>query len=177
MSRPPSPPPLAEPPPVIVSGYIPGAIGRIVELHGSYYAKHWGFGAFFEARMAREIAEFIDRFDERRDGLWTAACHGRVAGSIAIDGSSRGEGEAHLRWFIVDEGVRCRGTGRRLLEEALGFCRRSGHRTVSLWTFAGLDAARRLYEQTGFRLEVERRGTQWGTEVTEQRFELRLTND
>ena len=160
--------------PVIVSGYLPGAIGRIVELHGTYYASQWGFGAFFEARMARELAQFVDSFDPKRDGLWTASVAGRIEGSIAIDGSRGGEGEAHLRWFILDASQRGRGTGRRLLDEAVGFCRRSGHRRVALWTFSGLDAARKLYEQAGFRLAVERSGAQWGIEVTEQRFELNL---
>jgi GNAT superfamily N-acetyltransferase len=178
VSRPASPAqPLARPPlPLIVSGYVPGAIGRIVELHGVYYAEHWGFGAFFEARMARELAEFIGRFDERRDGLWTAASDNRIAGSIAIDGSRSGDGEAHLRWFILEEGLRGRGVGRRLLDEAVGFCRSRGHRRVALWTFSGLDAARRLYEEAGFHLAAERRGAQWGVEVTEQRFELPLTS-
>lgn len=156
----------------IRSGYQPGAIGRIVELHGTYYASQWGFGAFFEARMARELAEFVDRFDPKRDGLWTAVVAGRIVGSIAIDGSRAGEAEAHLRWFILDETQRGRGTGRRLLDEAVRFCRRGGHRRVTLWTFSGLDAARRLYEQAGFRLAEERRGAQWGIEVTEQLFEL-----
>jgi GNAT superfamily N-acetyltransferase len=160
----------------IRSGYQPGAIGRIVELHGVYYASHWGFGVFFEARMARELAEFVNRFDPKRDGLWTAVVAGRIAGSIAIDGFSGGDGRAHLRWFILDPALHGQGAGRRLLGEAVGFCRRSGHRDVSLWTFAGLDAARRLYEQSGFRLAEERRGAQWGVEVTEQRFELCLTD-
>jgi GNAT superfamily N-acetyltransferase len=158
-------------------GYQPGAIGRIVELHGTYYAAHWGFGAFFEARMARELGEFVDRFDPQRDGLWTAVVAGRIAGSIAIDGTRAGDSEALLRWFILDTGLRGRGTGRRLLDEAVGFCRRSGHRRVALWTFSGLDAARRLYEEAGFRLTVERRGAQWGIEVAEQRFELCLGGD
>ena len=160
----------------IRSGYLPGAIGRIVELHGTYYAAHWGFGAFFEARMARELAEFVDRFDPQRDGLWTAIVAGRIEGSIAIDGSRAGDGQAHLRWFILDQGFQGQGIGRRLLDEAVGFCRRSGKRLVSLWTFSGLDAARRLYEQSGFRLAEERRGAQWGIEVTEQRFELLLAD-
>lgn len=159
----------------IRSGYQPGTIGRIVELHGAYYASRWGFGAFFEARMAREMAEFVDRFDPKRDGLWTAVVAGRIEGSIAIDGSRAGDGEAHLRWFILDPGLHGQGTGRRLLDEAVGFCRRGGHRRVTLWTFSGLDAARRLYERAGFRLAEERRGAQWGIEVNEQRFELSLT--
>ncbi len=170
----PAPSVAGTPQPEIVRGYLPGAIGRIVEMHGSYYATHWGFGAFFEARMARELGEFVDRFDPQCDGLWTAVAAGRIEGSIAIQGSRADDGGAHLRWFILDEARRGRGTGRQLLEEAVGFCRSRGRRQVTLWTFTGLDAARRLYEQAGFRLAEERRGAQWGTEVTEQRFELQL---
>jgi len=160
--------------PHIVRGYVAGAIGRIVELHGIYYAAHWGFSAFFEARMARELAEFIDCYDGKRDGLWTATIAGRIEGSIAIDGRSAREEGAHLRWFILDANHTGRGTGGLLLEEALRFCRSCGHPRVTLWTFAGLDSARHLYERAGFRLAEQRRGTQWGTEVTEQRFELDL---
>lgn len=36
----------------IESGYIPGSIGRIAELHGTYYHDHWGFGLYFEAMVA-----------------------------------------------------------------------------------------------------------------------------
>jgi GNAT superfamily N-acetyltransferase len=160
--------------PEIRRGYVPGAIGRIVELHGIYYASHWGFSAFFEARMARELAEFIDCYDGKRDGLWTALIGGRIEGSIAIDGLRANEDGAHLRWFILDGHLRGRGTGGRLLDEAVRFCRECDHPRITLWTFAGLDSARRLYERAGFRLNQQRRGTQWGTEVTEQRFELQL---
>jgi GNAT superfamily N-acetyltransferase len=81
-----------------------------------------------------------------------------------------------LRWFILEPALHGQGTGGCLLDEAVGFCRRCGHRSVSLWTFSGLDAARRLYERSGFRLAEERRGAQWGVEVTEQRFEIRFTD-
>jgi len=48
-----------------------------------------------------------------------------------------------------------------------------GYQHVYLWTFDGLAAARHLYEQSGFQLVLRQRGTQWGVEVAEQRFELR----
>jgi GNAT superfamily N-acetyltransferase len=67
--------------------------------------------------------------------------------------------------------MRGRGLGRRLIEAAMGFCRRAGHRSVYLTTFAGLDAARALYEQQGFRLVAEADGETWSTRVREQRFE------
>lgn len=31
----------------LVTGYQPGAIGRIAQMHGEYYARHHDFGAFF----------------------------------------------------------------------------------------------------------------------------------
>ena len=47
---------------VVLIGYHPGAIGRIVELHANYYYLSWGFGLFFEARVAKEMAEFLIDF-------------------------------------------------------------------------------------------------------------------
>ena len=44
-------------------------------------------------------------------------------------------------------------------------------RRCYLTTFAGLDAARGLYQRTGFRQTAEIEAENWGTRVTEQRFE------
>ena len=159
----------------ILSGYFPGAIGRVVELHGAYYHTHWRFGAFFEAKVARELAEFFGRYDPRRDGFWTASVSGRVEGSITIDGAHAGDDGAHLRWFIMSDALRGKGVGNRLIRRALDFCRSNEYRRVYLWTFEGLHAARHLYERAGFQLVEQHRGTQWGAEVAEQRFELSLT--
>ena len=158
----------------IHQGYILGAIGRVIELHGTYYQAHWRFGAFFEAKVASELAEFIRRYDAQRDGFWTAAVDGRVEGSIAIDGVHAAYEGAHLRWFIMSDALRGKGIGRRLMHAAVDFCRSRSYPRVYLWTFEGLHAARHLYEQAGFTLVEQHRGTQWGTEVSEQRFELLL---
>lgn len=158
----------------IVSGYTPGSIGRVVELHGTYYRQYWGFGLFFEAKVATELAEFHGRFDRRQDGFWTALAGGRIEGAIAIDGFQAADEGAHLRWFILSDGLRGKGFGNRLIQTAIRFSRDRGYGRVFLWTFEGLEAARHLYEKTGFRLMEQRKGTQWGTTVNEQRFELRL---
>ena len=158
----------------IHKGHVPGAIGRVIELHGLYYHAHWGFGPVFEAKVASELAEFIRRYDTQRDGFWTVAVDGRVEASITIDGVHAGHEKAHLRWFIVSDALRGKGVGDRLLRAAVDFCRSKRYLRAYLWTFAGLDAARHLYEKAGFTLVEQHRGTQWGTEVTEQRFELPL---
>lgn len=159
------------PPFTITSGYLPGSIGRIAEMHGTYYHAHWGFGLFFEARVATELSTFLQRYDASRDGIWTAVVNGRVEGSIVIDGRHARREGAHLRWFIVSDHLRGTGAGRQLLERALNFCRSNHYRKIFLWTFEGLDAARHLYETAGFRLVRQEHGVQWGTEVNEQYFE------
>jgi len=159
---------------VELCGYVPGAIGRIIELHASYYYQNWSFGLFFEAKVATELSDFLCRFDKRRDGFWTACLSHRVEGSIAIDGIHAVRDGAHLRWFILSEQIRGQDMGKRLMEEAISFCRNKSYKKVYLWTFEGLDVARHLYEKSGFRLTEQREGTQWGTKVLEQKFELEL---
>jgi GNAT superfamily N-acetyltransferase len=158
----------------IIPDYVPGAIGRVTELHAAYYHREWGFGLFFESKVATELAEFLGRYDEGRDGFWTAQVDGRIEGAIAIDGLHAGSEGAHLRWFIVSDALRGQGAGSRLIETALAFCRDCGHPRVYLNTFEGLHAARHLYERCGFRLVEQQRGTQWGRAVEEQRFEVEL---
>ena len=155
-------------------GFVPGTIGSVTEMHGTYYHAHWGFGSFFESKVAGEMAEFIGRYDEKRDGLWIALRNKRVEGSIVIDGIHAREEGAHLRWFIVSDAFRGRGIGGRLIRRALEFCRQKAYERVYLWTFEGLHPARHLYEKSGFQLTEEHPGTQWGREVLEQRFELRI---
>ena len=157
-----------------LTGYIPGAIGRVAELHGRYYHEHWGFDLFFESKVATELSEFLCRFNEARDGFWVANVEGRIIGSIAIDGANFGSKGAHLRWFVVAPENQGQGIGKILFGEAIQFCRRKKVRRVYLWTFAGLEVARHLYEKWGFRLSEQREGDQWGKRVTEQMFELIL---
>jgi GNAT superfamily N-acetyltransferase len=155
----------------IDDGYRPGAIGRIAELHATYYSRHWNFGLFFERKVATELSEFLGRFDTASDGLWLAVDGESIVGSIVIDGV-HGDGEgAHLRWFILDPAYHGRKIGRKLIGAAMDFCRRCGFPRVYLWTFAGLDSARRLYEAHGFTLAKEQKARQWGRTLQEQMFE------
>ena len=158
----------------IQRGYQPGSLGRVVQLHGQYYAATWDFGVFFEAKVAAELAEFLTRYDSQRDGYWLASYNGKVHGSLTVDAHAAQELGAHLRWFVLSDALRGQGTGRALMSAALDWCRQCGYGRAYLWTFAGLHAARHLYDAFGFELTEECEGEQWGTRVTEQRFDLRL---
>lgn len=154
----------------IHAGFLPGAIGRVAEMHGRYYAREWGMSSFFEARVAAGMADFSQRLDRPGNQIWLALQAGEIVGSIAVDGEDLGDGKSHLRWVIVDDGVRGSGTGKRLLNAAVAFCDAQGFEETHLWTFKGLDAARKLYEAVGFELAEEWSGDQWGKALTEQRF-------
>ena len=154
----------------IASGYAPGLIGEVVAAHGRYYAKHAGFGAFFEEQVAAELAEFFSRYDPEKDGFWAARRAGALLGAIAIDARKRNSDGARLRWFIVDESCQGLGLGSRLLEAALAHCDERKYRRIYLATFAGLDAARHLYETHGFVLKKQARDSHWGKEEIEQLF-------
>jgi GNAT superfamily N-acetyltransferase len=159
---------------VRLCGYVPGAIGRITELHATYYKKHWDFDLFFESKVATELSEFLNRFNPVRDGFWLAMMDEKIVGAVAIDGNEAKMSKARFRWFIVDPEYQGRGIGQRLLEEAVTFCRRANIRRLYLHSFAGLDAARHVYEKFGFVLREEKQDKTWGRTVTEQTFELLL---
>ncbi len=138
----------------IRSGYEPGLIGRVGELHGRYYAATWGVGAGFEAMMTREFCDFVEHYNSENDLLLSAHIDGVLAGSISILGKPGGE-EAQLRFFLVDPRFQGRGAGKALLNAALNWCREHRFRKIFLWTVDHLPQSRRLYEQAGFRVTVQ----------------------
>jgi ribosomal protein S18 acetylase RimI-like enzyme len=149
----------------------PGDLGAVVALHGTVYAREYGFDPTFEAYVAGPLAEFVlSRTD--RDRLWVAERAGRLAGCVAIVGAPGGE--AQLRWFLVEPASRGLGLGRRLLDEAVAFCRACGYPSVFLWTVRALTAAARLYRAAGFSRVEERPGRRWGVDVVEEKYVLPL---
>jgi GNAT superfamily N-acetyltransferase len=159
-----------------ISGYYPGVIGKITEIHAVYYHQHWGFDVSFETQVGRELSVFMSEFDNDRDGLWVATSNRKFAGSIAIDGHSAPADGARLRWFIVDPEFQNAGLGKGLISRAVEFCKQKKFPKVFLWTFEGLHAARRLYEQQHFQLSEAHDVDQWGRQIKEQKFELILEN-
>lgn len=157
-----------------IIGYTPGVIGRVVELHAKFYASHWNFGLFFEAKVAIELSKFMNDYNKSKDRIWSLPVNSNIEGSITIDGTSENKNIAHLRWFIVSDKLKGKGAGNYLMDQAVSFCKDVGYEKVYLCTFQGLAPAKHLYEKFGFVLTNECFGEQWGTTVTEQRFDLDL---
>jgi GNAT superfamily N-acetyltransferase len=136
----------------IHTGYEPGLIGRVGELHGRYYATAWGAEAPFEILMTREFCHFIEHYDPARDLLLSAHIDTILVGSISILGQNRRPEGVQLRFFIVDPAYHGRGVGKKLLTTALQWCRERGYLKVFLWTVDNLPQSRGLYEKAGFRV-------------------------
>lgn len=149
----------------------PGDIGDVIRLHGVVYGVERGWDERFEGYVAETIAPFALGHDPERERLWLAESDGVLLGSIAILASRRSASTAQLRWFVVSGPARGRGIGSRLLDTALDFCRATGRTHVFLWTAAGLEAARRLYERRGFVRTESVLGTPWASDVTAERYD------
>ena len=159
-----------------IDEYRPGTLSGMIGLHMAYYAPTWNFGAGFEAKLAAESGTFLAAFDPSRDLIATAWQQSSLMGCIFIDGSERDGAGNHLRWFVVSDQARGRGLGADLMQQAMAFCDASAHRSTWLTTFAGLDAAAKLYQRNGFDLVSEADMDQWQGGVREQRYQRQRPN-
>ena len=155
-------------------GYYPGVVGKIIESHAVYYFENWGFDVTFETQVGRELSEFVSKFDKNRDGLWVVTQKKEFAGALAIDGRHAFTEGVRLRWFIVEPKFQNIGIGKSLIRKAVEFCKKKRYPKVYLWTFKGLESARRVYETADFRLCEESDVFQWGQNIKEQKYELAL---
>jgi molybdopterin-guanine dinucleotide biosynthesis protein A/predicted GNAT family acetyltransferase len=80
--------------------------------------------------------------------LWVALLDGDVVGSIAL--RDVGGNTLELKRMYLRAASRGRGAGRRLLTTALDWARANGAATIRLDTTEAMQAARALYEVTGF---------------------------
>lgn len=134
----------------------PGDVGWILHRQAVVYTEEFGYLPVFERYVAESLPPFLQDHDEARDRLWMAeADDGRILGFIAVHHVDERPGWAKLRWYLVEREARGQGLGRNLMDTALDFCREAGYEGVFLWTVDDLQAARRVYEATGFRLETQ----------------------
>jgi len=108
-----------------IADYPPGLIGTIAALFGRAMAASHGVDWTLDAMIAGEQIEFFRRFDPTSDRVWVATDAGIPKGGLTIEGPrpEAGQDAARLRFFILDESVRGRGLGRRMVADAMRFCR------------------------------------------------------
>ena len=148
-----------------------GDIENIIQLHGQLYDKEYGYDSTFEAYVAKYLREFAPKINDR-EKIWIIEKHNNIMGSMAI--VEHTNDDAQLRWLLLHPDIRRQGLGKRLMDDAIAFCRACDYSTIFLWTEDLLKPATQLYRSKGFRLTEEKTHELWGTNLTEQRYELTL---
>jgi len=149
-------------------------IEYVISRQLSLYAREYGFTSeTWKAYLTGGVREFVHRFDKKKDCMNILERDGVPSGCIAI--THVDDVTAQLRFFFVEPGMRGRGTGRQLLETAIGFCRKRMYIHVFLWTFSTLSAARHLYAEKGFEITETRLNNDWGQSIVEECWDLNLS--
>jgi DNA-binding MarR family transcriptional regulator/GNAT superfamily N-acetyltransferase len=161
-------------PAVVIRTHRPGDLGWVLERHGALYVEEYGWGAAFEAIVARVVAEFAGEQDPKREACWVAELDGRRIGSVMLVRHREREGVARLRLLLVEPSARGLGAGRALVDVCTGFARTAGYRRVTLWTQSVLHAARAIYARAGYVKVSEAPNTAFGTGLTAETWELEL---
>jgi DNA-binding MarR family transcriptional regulator/GNAT superfamily N-acetyltransferase len=166
--------------PVLLRSHRPGDMGWVIARHGALYADEYAFDAGFEALVARIAADFLERFDAKREACWIAERDGANIGSVFLV-QARDEathkpmaGVAQLRMLLVEPSARGLGLGERLVDECQRFARRAGYRKIMLWTNAILLAARGIYAKQGYVLVKSEQHHSFGHELVGEIWELAL---
>ena len=166
--------------PVLLRAHRPGDMGWVIARHGALYAEEYGWDGTFEALVARIAADFIDRFDAKREGCWIAERDGVNVGSVflvqARDEATQQplDGIAQLRMLLVEPSARGLGLGERLVDECQRFARRAGYRRIMLWTNSILHAARGIYAKQGYRLVKTESHHSFGHDLVGEIWEMDL---
>ena len=158
--------------PAILRDPRPGDMGYVVQSHGALYAGEYGFDATFEALVAEIVAKFVTSFDAARERCWIADIDGNAVGSVFLVRHS--DDVAKLRLLLVDPAGRGQGIGQRLVAECINFARACGYRKITLWTQSILLAARKIYQDAGFKLVASEPHRSFGQDLIGETWEREL---
>ncbi|MET3028540.1 bifunctional helix-turn-helix transcriptional regulator/GNAT family N-acetyltransferase [Flavobacterium sp. UW10123] len=150
----------------------PGDIGYIIYLHGFIYGNESNFSNDFEKYVIKTFYDFLEKYSPENDRIWMAEYNNKIVGCVAIVHQPNEEGQ--LRWFLLDPAFRGLGIGKKLLTEAVDFCKEKKFKNVFLLTTNLQDKALQMYKMVGFELTQSEEVQEWGKTFFEERYDLKL---
>jgi DNA-binding MarR family transcriptional regulator/GNAT superfamily N-acetyltransferase len=161
-------------PSIVLRNHRAGDMGMVVYLEGAGYVEQFGWDNTFEGLAARIVADFLEKFDAKRERCWIAEMSGLHVGHVFLVQHPERRDTAKLRLLYVDPAARGMGLGQRLVNECIRFARAAGYKKITLWTQSILTAAHRIYEAAGFRLMREEPHHSFGKDLVGQTWEMDL---
>lgn len=156
----------------ILREHQPGDMGWVVQSHGSFYAREYGWDENFEALCAGIVSDFIKNYDRKKERCWIAEKDGERVGSVFLVKQS--ETVAKLRLLLIDPKARGFGIGKRLVDECTRFAKQAGYKKITLWTNSVLSAARSIYQKAGYELMETEAHHSFGHDLISETWELKL---
>lgn len=125
---------------LIIREYKPGDPSRVTHFYYKLYEKQFDFKPISEKYFMESMLSIFD--DDEGNQLWIAEQNNKIVGSIGI--VKKGNSEAQLRLFGVDERIQGKGLGSKLMSIAMNFCKEKDYKHIVLWTIDILKPAKNL---------------------------------
>jgi DNA-binding MarR family transcriptional regulator/GNAT superfamily N-acetyltransferase len=150
-----------------------GDFGWIVVRHAELYWQEYKWGWPFEGICAQIVADFVNKFDAKKERCWIAEMNGENVGTVMLVKDEL-PGVARLRLLLVDPKARGLKLGTRLVDECVKFARKAGYKSMTLWTHENLTAARAVYAKAGFKLTSSEKKKSFGKNVVAEYWDMKL---
>jgi DNA-binding MarR family transcriptional regulator/GNAT superfamily N-acetyltransferase len=150
-----------------------GDFGWIVARNAELYWQEYRWGWPFEGICAQIVADFINKFDPKKERCWIAEMNGENVGTVMLVKDDK-PGVARLRLLLVDPKARGLKLGGRLVDECVKFARKAGYKSMTLWTHENLTAARAVYAKAGLTLTSSEKKKSFGQKVVAEYWDMRL---